>query len=170
MQCSREIIRLRDRLVDEVNLRMKMTKRWLTCVLIGTLVAPTLYVLIQGAWAFALGDLIGIARSIWGPLGGLYLNLHSILGAGLAAAIVGFSLGVFGRSHPLILSSAVSGVASAYLVYIMYTPDDVKTMLYLLKELPFFIVFSMLFCCIGAKCAARFSISVLRSETQNEAT
>jgi|GEM_PF-6307135 len=129
---------------------MKTNSRWKVCATVGIFVAPILYVLVQGLWAFALGDVIGHARAISDNLGRFYLNLHSAIGAVLAAAIIGLPLGIFGRVNPIPLGLIVSGSAAAFLFAINYSPEDYSLLVYLSKELPVFVLFATLFCFIGS--------------------
>jgi hypothetical protein len=131
---------------------MNTNRRWLICAATGVLIAPILYVLIQGVWAFALGDLLGIARGISDPVAQIYLSLHSAIGAVMAAALVGFPLGIFARVSPIFLGFIVSSTVAIYLICITYEPDNYQSLIYLSKELPVFILFSIIFCSIGSKC------------------
>jgi hypothetical protein len=136
---------------------MKSNRRWLVCATVGVIVAPILYVFVQGLWAFALGDIIAQARSFSNNLGRFYLKFHSAIGAVLVAAIIGFPLGVFGRVNPIPLGFIVSGSAAVFLLAINYSPEDGSVLLYLSKELPVFVFFSTLFCFIGSKRITRSS-------------
>jgi len=147
---------------------MKTNRRWVICAVAGVLIAPILYVLIQGVWAFTLGELMGYARRFSEHAGRLYLYLHSAIGAFIAAAIVGFPLGRIARTSPILLGSIVSGTVAAYLVFITYDSNNFETLIYLSKELPAFILFSIFFSLIGARSYTRWANSTIPAEEKNE--
>ena len=70
----------------------------------------------------------------------------------MAAALVGFPLGIFAQVSPIFLGFIVSSTVAIYLICITYEPDNYQSLIYLSKELPVFILFSIIFCSIGSKC------------------